>query len=180
MQGWILQIWAGWQDRKILLAPWLRKKKLIVFMYVLQLLKLSSSSSLIHTGSSNLWHSKDLLLFVCSLVQNVLEHVVSAVPQSGLQILTLAKNLAYKQLEVFSDSKTSKVIVDFLIQLSTIIASEVPGARKDIKELPWKKLPLIPNDEEMKKPSILNFSAEIFAVPISLQVWTFQPYHWLS
>ncbi|XP_044174210.1 uncharacterized protein LOC114958008 [Acropora millepora] len=89
-----------------------------------------------------------------SLVQNVLEHVVSAVPQSGLQILTLAKNLAYKQLEVFSDSETPKVIVDFLIQLSTIIASEVPGARKDIKELPWKKLPLIPNEEEMKKPRL--------------------------
>ena len=81
--------------------------------------------------------------------------MVSAVPQSGLQILTLAKNLAYKHLEVFSDSvdQTPKVIVDFLIQLSTIIASEVPGARKDIKELPWKKLPLIPNEEEMKKPS---------------------------
>ena len=103
--------------------------------------------------------------------------MISAVPQSGLQILTLAKKLAYKQLEVFSDSETPKVIVDFLIQLSTIIASEVPGARKDIKELPWKKLPLIPNEEEMKKPSILNFSADIFAVPISLQVWTFQPYH---
>ncbi|KAK2558264.1 NFX1-type zinc finger-containing protein 1 [Acropora cervicornis] len=89
-----------------------------------------------------------------SLVQNVLKHVVSAVPQSGLQILTLAKKLAYKQLEVFSDSETPKVIVDFLIQLSMIIASEVPGARKDIKELPWKKLPLIPNEEEMKKPRL--------------------------
>ena len=80
--------------------------------------------------------------------------MVSAVPQSGLQILTLAKKLAYKHLEVCSDGETPKVIVDFLIQLSTIIASEVPGAHKDIKELPiWKKLPLIPNEEEMKKPS---------------------------
>ena len=79
--------------------------------------------------------------------------MVSAVPQSGLQILTLAKNLAYKQLEVFSDSKTPKVIVDFLIQLSTIIASEVPGAHKNIKQLPWKQLPLIPDEEQIKKPS---------------------------
>ena len=79
--------------------------------------------------------------------------MVSAVPQSGLQILTLAKNLAYKQLEVFSDSETPKVIVDFLIQLSTIIASEIPGAHKNIKELPWKQLPLIPDEEQIKKPS---------------------------
>ena len=79
--------------------------------------------------------------------------MVSAVPQSGLQILTLAKNLAYKQLEVLSDSKTPKVIVDFLIQLSTIIASEVPGAHKNIKQLPWKQLPLIPDEEQIKKPS---------------------------
>ena len=79
--------------------------------------------------------------------------MVSAVPQSGLQILTLAKKLAYKHLEVCSDGETPKVIVDFLIQLSTIIASEVPGAHKDIKELPWKELPLIPTEEEMKIPS---------------------------
>ena len=79
--------------------------------------------------------------------------MVSVVPQSGLQILTLAKNLAYKHLEVSSDGETSKGIVDFLIQLSTIIASQVPGACKDIKELPWKELPLIPNEEEVKKPS---------------------------
>ena len=79
--------------------------------------------------------------------------MVSAVPQSGLQILALAKNLAYKRLEVFSDSVTPKVIVDFLIQLSTIIASEVPGAHKNIKQLPWKQLPLIPDEEQIKKPS---------------------------
>ena len=65
-----------------------------------------------------------------------MEHVVPAVPQSGLQISTFAKNLAYKHLAVSSDS-----------------ASQVPGAHKDIKELPWKELPLIPNEEEMKKPS---------------------------
>ncbi|XP_015763067.1 PREDICTED: NFX1-type zinc finger-containing protein 1-like [Acropora digitifera] len=85
-----------------------------------------------------------------SLVRNILKHVVSAVPQSGLQILTLAKKLAYKQLEVASNHETPKVIVDFLIQLSTIIASKVPGALKNIKELPWKQLPLIPDEEEMK------------------------------
>ena len=79
--------------------------------------------------------------------------MVSAVPQSGLQILTLAKNLAYKQLEVPSNNETPKVIVDFLIQLSTIIASQVPGAHKNIKQLPWKQLPLIPDEEQIKKPS---------------------------
>ena len=97
---------------------------------------------------------QNLLLFFSSLVRNILKHVISAVPQSGLQILTLAKKLAYKHLEVSSDGETPKVIVDFLIQLSTIIASEVPGAiDKDIEELPWKELPLIPNKEEIKKPS---------------------------
>ena len=79
--------------------------------------------------------------------------MISAVPQSGLQILTLAKNLAYKHLEVSIDGETAKGIVDFLVQLSTIIASQVPGARKDIKELPWKELPLIPDEVEIKKPS---------------------------
>ena len=79
--------------------------------------------------------------------------MISAVPQSGLQTLTLAKNLADKYLEVSSDDETTTVIMDFLIQLSTIIASEVPGALKNIKELPWKQLPLIPDEEEIKNPS---------------------------
>ena len=91
------------------------------------------------------------------MVQKILKHVITVIPASGLQVMPMATVLAHNLVERSADLQTAKdngrSAVDFLVKLSTIVASEVPGARQDITELPWKELPLIPVADEIKKPS---------------------------
>ena len=69
----------------------------------------------------------------------------------------MAKVLADKLVTGFHDLQTPKengqLATDFLAKLLLVVASAVPGAREDLKELPWRELPLIPVAEEIKKPS---------------------------
>ena len=96
-------------------------------------------------------------LFLFSLVQKILEHVITAVPEAGLQVLPMATVLACNLVKASSDFEAAKEngqsAVLFIAKLSKIIAAEVPGACKDLKQLSWKDLPLIPDKEEIKKPS---------------------------
>ena len=91
------------------------------------------------------------------MVQKILEHVITAVPASGLQVLQMATPLAQNLVKSSNDLEKAKAnghsAIEFLSKLSSIIASEVPGARKDIEALPWKELPLIPDVKEIHKPS---------------------------
>ena len=91
------------------------------------------------------------------MVQKILEHVITVIPASALQVMPMARVLADNLVKRSTDLQTAKdngqSAVDFLVKLSTIIASEVPGARQDVTGLPWKELPLIPVAEEIKKPS---------------------------
>ena len=93
----------------------------------------------------------------CSLLQKILEHVITIIPASGLQVLPVAKVLADKLVTGSNDLQTAKengqLATNFLAKLSLIVASAMPGAREDLKELPWRELPLIPVAEEIKKPS---------------------------
>ena len=96
-------------------------------------------------------------LIPCSLLQKILEHVITIIPASGLQVLPVAKVLADKLVTGSNDLQTAKengqLATNFLAKLSLIVASAMPGAREDLKELPWRELPLIPVAEEIKKPS---------------------------
>ena len=85
------------------------------------------------------------LYFLNSMVQQILEHVITAVPASGLQVLPMATVLAQNLV------KSS--CIEFLSKLCSIIASEVPGAQKDLDVLSWKELSLIPVTEEIFRPS---------------------------
>jgi len=94
------------------------------------------------------------------LLQKILEHVITVIPASGFQVLPMAKVLAHNLVKGSSELQTAKEngqsAVDFLANLSSNIASAVPGAHADLKELPWRKLPLIPVSEEIKKPRKYN------------------------
>ena len=74
--------------------------------------------------------------------------MISVNPSSGLQVLPMAKILAHKLV----DSDSGQTAVDFFAMVSTIIATNMPGAREDLKVVPWNKLPLIPDVEEIIKP----------------------------
>lgn len=91
------------------------------------------------------------------MVQKILEHVITVSPASGLQVLPMATALAHKLVKTSSDLQAAlhngQSAVNFLAKLLRITASNAPGACKDIKDLPWKELPLIPMAEEIKKPS---------------------------
>ena len=91
------------------------------------------------------------------MAQKVLEHVISVVPASGLLVFPMAAMLAHNQIQGSSDLQSArdngKLAIEFLAKLSMIIATEVPGARKDLEVLPWKELPLIPHVDEIKQPS---------------------------
>lgn len=68
----------------------------------------------------------------------------------------LAHNLLKSSSDVEEKDKNGHSAIDFLSKLSSVLASEVPGARRDVESLPWKKLPLIPVTEEIHKPSMLK------------------------
>ena len=91
------------------------------------------------------------------MVQRILEHVISAIPASGPRVLPMAKVLAYHLVNSSCDLETAKEngrsAVDFLANLSLIIASEVPGACEELQALQWKDLPLIPVVKEIHEPS---------------------------
>ena len=98
------------------------------------------------------------LYFLNSMVQQILEHVITAVPASGLQLLpmatVLAQNLVQGSCSSEREAKESGLTaIEFLSKLCLIIASEVPGAKKDLDKLPWKELSLIPVTEEIFRPS---------------------------
>ena len=98
------------------------------------------------------------LYFLNSMVQQILEHVISAVPASGLQVLPMAKVLAQNLVQGSCSSEreakeSGLAAIEFLSKLCSIIASEVPGAKKDLDKLPWKELSLIPVTEEIFRPS---------------------------
>lgn len=98
------------------------------------------------------------LYFLNSMVQQILEHVITAVPASGLQVLPMAKVLAQNLVQGSCSSEreakeSGLTAIEFLSKLCSIIASEVPGAKKDLDKLPWKELSLIPVTEEIFRPS---------------------------
>lgn len=74
--------------------------------------------------------------------------MISVIPSSGLRVLPMATILARKLV----DSDSGQAAIDFFATVSTIIASKVPGAREDLKAVPWKELPLIPDVDEIRKP----------------------------
>ena len=92
-----------------------------------------------------------------SLVQQILEHVVTAIPAAGPQVLPLAKVLMDKLVDNSSDLETAKengrAAIVFLTKLSSIIALEVPQGREEVQALQWKDLPLIPVGKEIHEPS---------------------------
>ncbi|XP_068728425.1 NFX1-type zinc finger-containing protein 1-like [Montipora capricornis] len=91
-----------------------------------------------------------------SVVQKVLEHVISVVPVSALQVFPMAARLAHNQIQGSSDLESARdngnSAIKFLEKLSMIIASKVPGARTDLEVLPWNQVPLIPQAEEIEQP----------------------------
>ena len=97
------------------------------------------------------------LYYFNSMIQKILEHVITAVPASGLQVLPMATLLTQNLVKGSSDLEKAKdnglSAIEFLSKLLSILASEVPGARKDVETLPWKELPLIPVAQEICKPS---------------------------
>ena len=97
------------------------------------------------------------LYYFNSMIQKILEHVITAVPASGLQVLPMATLLAQNLVKGSSELEKAKdnglSAIEFLSKLLSILASEVPGARKDVETLPWKELPLIPVAQEIRKPS---------------------------
>ena len=92
-----------------------------------------------------------------SLVQQILEHVVTAIPAAGPHVLPLAKVLMDKLVDNSSDLETAKkngrAAIVFLTKLSSIIALEVPQGREEVQALQWKDLPLIPVGKEIHEPS---------------------------
>ena len=102
------------------------------------------------------------------MVQQILEHVITAVPASGLQVLPMAKVLAQNLVQGSCSSEceakeSGLTAIEFLSKLCSIIASEVPGAKK----LPWKELSLIPVTEEIFRPS-KDTDQYIWGSPIEL------------
>ena len=98
------------------------------------------------------------LYFLNSMVRQILEHVITVVPASGLQVLPMAKvlvqNLVQGSCSSECEAKESGLtVIEFLSKLCSIIASEVPGAKKDLDKLSWKELSLIPVTEEIFRPS---------------------------
>lgn len=97
-------------------------------------------------------------MFLNSMVQQILEHVITAVPASGLQVLPMATDLAHNLVRDSGSSEreakeSGHSAIAFLSKMCSIIASEVPGAQKDVDKLPWKELSLIPVTEEIFRPS---------------------------
>ncbi len=89
--------------------------------------------------------------FTFSLVQSILKHVIAAIPASGQKVLPMmAKVLAHRLVNGRDNGRSA---VDFLAKLSSIIASELPGAREELQSLQWKDLPLIPDVNEILEPS---------------------------
>ena len=92
-----------------------------------------------------------------SLVQQILECVVTASPAAGPHVLRMAKELVYKLIDNSSDLDTAKengrAAIDYLTKLSSIIALEVPQGREEVQALQWKDLPLIPVVKEIHEPS---------------------------
>ena len=106
------------------------------------------------------------------MVQQILEHVITAVPASGLQVLPMAKVLAQNLVQGSCSSEceakeSGLTAIEFLSKLCSIIASEVPGAKKDLDKLPWKELSLIPVTEEIFRPS-KDTDQYIWGSPIEL------------
>nr|XP_058942771.1 NFX1-type zinc finger-containing protein 1-like [Pocillopora verrucosa] len=93
-----------------------------------------------------------------SLVQRILEHVVTAIPAAGPHVLPLAKVLMDKLVDNSSDLETAKkngrAAIVFLTKLSSIIALEVPQGREEVQALRWKDLPLIPVGKEIHEPRL--------------------------
>ena len=73
-------------------------------------------------------------------------HVLGVSPASGPRVLPIAKVLAVSLLS----GSNGQAAIDFLEKLSMIIAIEVPGAHADIEALPWRELPLLPVNEEIR------------------------------
>lgn len=93
-----------------------------------------------------------------SLVQRILEYVITAFPAAGPHVLPMAKALMYKFVDNSTNFETAiengRAAIDFLTKLSSIIALEVPQGREDIQALQWKDLPLIPVVEEIREPRL--------------------------
>ena len=114
-----------------------------------------------------------------SLVQRILEHVVTAIPAAGPHVLPLAKVLMDKLVDNSSDLDTAKkngrAAIVFLTKLSSIIALEVPQGREEVQALQWKDLPLIPVGKEIHEPS-KSFKIEfIFIIIIGAICWWWTP-----
>ncbi|CAH3144169.1 unnamed protein product, partial [Porites lobata] len=104
-----------------------------------------------------------------SMVQQILEHVITAVPASGLQVLpmekVLAQNLVQGSCSSECEAKESGLTaIEFLSKLCSLTASEVPGAKKDLDKLPWKELSLIPVTEEIFRPSLKTSDLPVIRV----------------
>ncbi|PFX18911.1 Helicase required for RNAi-mediated heterochromatin assembly 1 [Stylophora pistillata] len=93
-----------------------------------------------------------------SLVQRILEHVITAFPAAGPHVLPMAKALMYKLVDNSTNFETAiengRAAIDFITKLSSIIALEVPQGSEDIQALQWKDLPLIPVVEEIREPRL--------------------------
>lgn len=98
--------------------------------------------------------------FVCR-VQTVLEHVLRVSPENGPRLLPMATDLARNLVRNSSDEETAAEdlhtgcysAIEFLAKLSSIIAVEVPGVRRDLTALQWQDLPLIPVTTELHEAS---------------------------
>ena len=94
-------------------------------------------------------------LSIFSLVQRILEHVITANPAAGPHVLPMARALVYMLVDNFSDLETAKkngrAAIDFLTKLSSIIALKVPQGRD--QALQWKDLPLIAVVKEIHESS---------------------------
>lgn len=90
-------------------------------------------------------------------VQTVLEHVLRVSPENGPRLLPMATDLARNLVRNSSDEETAAEdlhtgcysAIEFLAKLSSIIAVEVPGVRRDLTALQWQDLPLIPVTTEL-------------------------------
>ena len=94
---------------------------------------------------------------IFSVVQSILEHVVSVIPAAGPKVLSMAKaisqNLVNGSLDLETAKQKGQSAIGFLSKLSSIIALNVPEALENLQSLQWKDLPLIPVLDEIHKPS---------------------------
>ena len=82
-------------------------------------------------------------------------------PENGPTLLPMATDLAKHLVHSSSDEETAAEdlhtgchsAIEFLAKLSSIIAVEVPGARKNLSALQWRDLPLIPVTTELHEAS---------------------------